>query len=89
MDKVVTKEIKEGRSKGSEDKWLKRAIDLGTTTNWVVHKIAKKCTRAKFVATSTLATIREVGDKLKLSKSLWVDPCKYKSMNFRCTTWSQ
>lgn len=51
MDKVVTKEIKEGRWKEREDKWLKRVIDIGTTTNWVVHRIAKKCIRAKFVAT--------------------------------------
>ncbi len=50
MNKVVAKEIKEGRQKEKEVKWLKeKTTNLGSTTNQIIQRVVKKC--AQFIVT--------------------------------------
>ncbi len=49
-EKTITKEIKEGRQKEKEDKWLKIIANLGTTSNQTTQKVVEKHIKAQFVA---------------------------------------
>ncbi len=49
MNKVIAKEIKEGRKKEKELKWLKNKIKFGFTTNQATQRVVKK--RAQFIVT--------------------------------------
>jgi nucleosome binding factor SPN SPT16 subunit len=62
MEKAVAKEIKEGKQKEKEEKWAKRVTKLGSATNQIAKKCAKKCVKTKFIATWTPIIIAEVGD---------------------------
>jgi hypothetical protein len=76
MEKVVAKEIREGKWKEKEEKRAKWATKLGFVVDWVVQKCAKKCVRTKFIAILTSTVVVEVGDGFhqKFQAGLHVDP---------------
>jgi hypothetical protein len=49
MEKVVAKEIREGKWKEKEEKWAKWATKLGFVVDWIVWKCAEKFARAEFI----------------------------------------
>lgn len=80
MDKIVVEEIKEGRQKEREDKWLKKKVDLKIATDWIVQKAIEKCVKTQFVVAWIPTIVKEVGDIFpkKIQIGLQVDLCKYK-----------
>ncbi len=49
--KTIAKEIKGGRRKEKENKWLKRVANLGTISNQTTQKVVEKHIKTQFVAT--------------------------------------
>jgi hypothetical protein len=60
MEKVVAKEIKEGKWKEKEEKQTKWATKLGFVANWVVRKCVKKCVWTQFITILTPIVVVEV-----------------------------
>jgi hypothetical protein len=86
MDKVVVKEIKEGKRK--RNKWTQKISKLGIIANKTTIRIVEKHVRTQFI-TAWTPTIKEVGDRFhqNFQASLWVNPHRYMGANLGCTIW--